>query len=258
MCFSITSRKRRNGPALAVTTFIAILFANPSICHEFPCLVPIAVSVAHESLNEMSKQEQTAPGARTYREVAAYHEAGHAVAALLLGIEVAEVRIDRYRPGNGTTLYRTGPSLWEGYRRPRSAAPSRLACALNRHQRVAVFCLAGPLAEAKLLGVSLRSLDATGDFEDIHSLMRGPDACQHGVVSPFAKPFFDTAVRRTRGMLGQPSIWRAVTEVARELLLWDRLSGGELAETVQWARAGGRQFGLLPCTDVGAQGTIGS
>ncbi len=195
----------------------------------------------------MNAQTQQMSGSRAYSEVAAYHEAGHAVAALLLGIEIEEVRIDRNRPGNGTTIYRTGPSLWEGYRMPKSAAPSRLACALSRRQRVAVFFLAGPLAEAKRLGVPLRSLDASGDFEYIHVLMRGSDACQHGEVLPGAEHFFDTAVRRTRGILGQPSTWRAVTEVARELLMWGRLSGDDLAVTAQWARAGGRQFGLLPC-----------
>lgn len=192
------------------------------------------------------------PGSRAYREVAAYHEAGHAVAALLLGIRIVEVRIDHRRPGAGQTVYWVLRSLLEGSRDPWTIAPSRWARSLSREQRKAVFALAGPLAEARLLGVPLRTLGSIGDLESIHQLMRKPPekgfvSC-HGAVKPGANEFFEREIRRTQRLLVQPPVWHAVTVVAGDLLSWGSLRSDDVAETVQWTLGGCQQMGLFTGT----------
>lgn len=189
------------------------------------------------------------PGSRAHREIAAYHEAGHAVAALLLGIRIVEVRIDHRRPGAGQTVYRVLRSLLEGSREPWTIAPSPWARSLSREQRRAVFALAGPLAEARLLGAPLRTLGSIGDLESIHQLVCKPTergfVFSHGAVRSGANEFFEREIRRTRRILVQPPVWHAVTVVAGDLLTWGSLRGDDVAETVQWALGGCRQMGLF-------------
>lgn len=201
----------------------------------------------------MSGQRQATPGSRTYCEIAAYHEAGHAVAALLLGIRIVEVRIDHRRPGAGQTVYLVTHPPLERPREPWTIAPSRWARSLSREQRRAVFALAGPLAEARLLGKPMRTLGSIGDLESVHQLMRWPETQgggqPHGAVRPEAKLFFEAEIRRTRRILNRPPVWHAVTVIAGDLLTWGRLRSDDVAGTVQWAMGGCRQISLFTGTN---------
>ena len=197
----------------------------------------------------MSRRKYTTLGAHAHCEIAAYHEAGHAVAGVLLGLWVIEVKIDHHSPGSGLTTYRDPHSRPGSYRGPRRDAPSHWARALSSEQRKMVFALAGPLAEAKLLGKPLRTLGSIGDLEAVHQLVRWPvtegEDQHHGAVVPGADIFFKAEIRRTRRILNQPSVWRAITLIAGDLQAWGKLKGDDVVETVQWAMGGCRQMGLF-------------
>lgn len=200
-------------------------------------------------VRSMNGMCSTNRGSTTHMRVAAYHEAGHAVLALMLGIRIVDVSIDHLRHGCGRVIFWV-PSLYpERYRASPVVAPFRWARLLSNEQRDAVFTLAGPLAEAKLLGLPMRTIDSIGDLETIHQLMRWPasggEGQPHGVVRTEAKPFFEGALRRTRRVLSRPVVWNAVTEVAQDLLSWRRLKGDDVAESVQRVLGGGRQMGLF-------------
>lgn len=197
----------------------------------------------------MPRQSHAIGGVATHLQLAAHHEAGHAVVALLLGIQLDEVSIDHRFPGNGRTGYWRSPTGPVCYGAPVSAAPSRWARLLNAEQRATVFALAGPLAEARLLGLPLRSLGSIGDLEAVHQLvihvLVPQGLAPHGAVRPGADAFFKCEMNRTRRILKEPAVWRAVTVLAHELLCWGRLPGDEVAATVQWTLAGCRQMGLF-------------
>jgi hypothetical protein len=197
----------------------------------------------------MTGQTPVVGGAATHLQLAAFHEAGHAVVALLLGIQLNDVSIDHRFPGNGRTGYWRSPAGPVCCGAPDSAAPSRWARRLNAEQRATVFALAGPLAEARLLGLPLRSLGSIGDLEAVHQLvihsLVGQGLAPHGAVRPGADAFFERELRRTRSLLSQPKVWLAITVLAHELLCWGRVPGSEAAATVQWAFAGCRQLGLF-------------
>lgn len=188
-------------------------------------------------------------GLQAHRTIAAYHEAGHAVAVLLLGFCLVKVCIDRHRPGAGQTFCLMNRSYTGRYGAARSSAPSHWARTLSEAQRQTVIALAGPVAEAIFLGKPLRTLGSIGDLEEIHQLLREPErqgfVPVHGAVRPGAKRFFTVELHRTRLMLKRPAIWRAVSMLAHDLLSWGELSGPDVAETMQWVFADFRQMGLF-------------
>ena len=202
----------------------------------------------YHEIQIMNKRMRTDRGMETQLRITAYHEAGHAVVALLLGIEITEVFINRQQPDSGRVLFRVA-SLYPQHRRASWVdAPFRWARLLSFDQRNAVFTLAGPLAEAKLLGKPLRTLGSIGDLEVVHQLVRStntPSGQIHGVVDLGANMFFERTIRRTRRILSRPPVWAAVTEVASNLLSWHRLTSDDVAEMVQWAFGGCRQMGLF-------------
>ena len=127
-------------------------------------------------------QETRFAGHRLHCELAAYHEAAHAVVALHYGRVVKEVFISRHLPGNGwVKRMRTWLPEAPDTRNPRDAL-IYWTHVFSEVEREVKILLAGPIAEAKLLRTPLRSLGARSDLQramsaqayldDLHETLR--------------------------------------------------------------------------------------
>ena len=173
-------------------------------------------------------------------QLAAYHEASHAVIGLWLRRKVRRVEIDPLRPGNGQVLFERW-SLLDIEPKDKTSALLVWNHALSNAKGQAKILLAGPLAEAKLLRTPLRSLGSRSDLEStleiLHFLedVRGRLSNFTEIGSDYSRNFNERLRRQTRRLIGVPKIWRAICLLADDLLVWHELEGDEIATTVQWA-----------------------
>lgn len=187
------------------------------------------------------------------RKITAWHEAAHAVVAFRFGIRVDELAICTTGPLAGYVQMLSTPLVpqrdtWDG-------RVSQLTWAIVRQdtERHVMVRLAGPLAEARLLGTPLRSHSCESDLQSAMRLCalledyRKHLAATRGLLVP-GEPPGDLASRlrrRTRHVLGYPPTWRAVKALADDLEVWSRLTGCDAADTVQWTRRIASQLSLL-------------
>jgi hypothetical protein len=133
----------------------------------------------------------------------AYHEAGHAVAALILGRPVAWVSVRPDRKFLGVCAF--GKSVFR---------PSE-----DWVEREAVIALAGPAAEAGLTG-EIDWLAAAHDRDYAFDLARG--RVGH---SRRAERLVKRWLARADHLLGRPEAWEAVERIAAELVQLEEISG---------------------------------
>ena len=189
-------------------------------------------------------------GANAHLAAAAFHEAGHALAALREGYQVEFVRISRLWPGAGLVRIaerRTGrnpffPSAGNG------AASSAWQISLNERLSMIRVYLAGPLAEARYLAQPLRTLGAVNDLmkcDRIASTLANlhEELCRRYVDLPRFGPYETIAMerRRVRQWLGRPGTWRSIMAIADVLMQRERLSGEELVQVNLMARSPAHQ-----------------
>lgn len=205
-------------------------------------------------------QETHFAGHRLHRELAAYHEAAHAVVSLHYGRVVKEVFISRHFPGNGWVK---SVRLWSpGELDLRNARDALLywTRVFSEVEREVKILLAGPLAEAKLLRTPLRSLGARSDLQRALSAQTYLDDLRESLQDIVFIPNHHTALflermrRQTRRLISQPWCWNAITVLAKDLMAWHRLSGHDVAETVQWSRKPRHQLSL----SLGSSGPSGT
>lgn len=186
------------------------------------------------------------------RRITAYHEAAHAVVALKFGIRVTEVALCRSSPLSGYVITRRRRAVSKLENRiSRSSELTWTLVTRDLENRAIVF-LAGPVAEAKLLGKPLRSHGGQSDFSECLQLCRVLDryrrhlADKYGLTLPKEQPadMANRLARRAARILAHPNTWQAVTALAEELGGWSTLTGHEAADTVQWTRRIENQFGL--------------
>jgi hypothetical protein len=154
----------------------------------------------------------------------AYHEAGHAVAALVLGHQFDEVVIDPESPVAPKTGDRTPHGL-EQWTDGVLIEEMTLPLAENR----ALFAFAGDAADMHLLGSR-----PSGEMFD-----HGSDYCCafSGTVRMFSEnrerhAFLDRMEDRARAFVREPLRWRQIQAVAEALLTRHKLSRTEAAELV--------------------------
>lgn len=147
---------------------------------------------------------------------AAYHEAGHAVIASLLGLSVARVSVQPTGIG--------GCGSMEFAPRPGSTPPTR-----DEIRSIMIASFGGPLAEARF---SLR--------QDRHVLTEnGPDrehivhlaVCLRGTADDMDAEIW-TARCGAQGMIGNSETWAAIGRAAVALVVRRTLSGNDIHQVL--------------------------
>jgi Peptidase family M41 len=139
---------------------------------------------------------------------AAFHEAGHAIAAFHYRRPIRLIRIDR--EGEGGTYCQ---ALQHG---ARSSFRRRVWRTLV--QQEICICLAGPIAEEIAHGKNAESAEI--DLQHAHEWLRELMAPDDGDLVTFAS--------RTRELLTEPQTWNAVHNVARRLMQVRWITGADV------------------------------
>ena len=159
------------------------------------------------------------PGKRT---IAAHHEAGHAVVAVVLGVRVGRVAIGTDGTGSGCRVLRP----------PAQASLRRILAYAATH-------LAGGLAEERLmapLGMRWEGPSILpGGFDDECNFRAWIREALHVEIA-LEDAIFLAVVNRVRQLLARGEIWRAVLVVAEHLLRQGEISGAEARAIVKTAR----------------------
>lgn len=189
-------------------------------------------------------------GKRTHISVAAWHEAGHALAAMREGRWVVAVEVSNSLPGAGVTRQlvkrrrnRFNPAAGPGDAR---AAWEDTLAAYLADLRVT---LAGPLAEARAVNRPLRAIGADIDLQACRFLAQRLQTLRECVEdfgvdcgAPIAQRFNEER-RRVRHWVARPVNWRAIDRIARQLRRRRRITAREVFACYMEARAG-HQRGL--------------
>lgn len=166
----------------------------------------------------------TRPGSRTHIHIACYHEAGHAVAAILEQRQVELVEVDYKRPGNGRVRYSRPPLAYalnpcHNRGTARAAWETALATGLSDIR----ILLAGPLAEAKAIGQPLRAPGAYSDLDScrsiVDSLLERRQRLAKLADIPETNPnkLLEAQRRYVRRWVGRPRTWYMITRLAERL-----------------------------------------
>lgn len=187
------------------------------------------------------------------RRITAYHEAAHAVLALRFGIRIHDMAISRNDVRAGHVRFLLSSLACKVNSSGGQLSDVTWALLLRNAEHRVMICLAGPIAEAKLLGMPLRAHCCESDLDKCHRLCVAADEVRRYLAGKQAAPVALEAPeamanrlrRRTLATLAHPNIWRAVTALARDLDGWGQLSGHDASDTMQWTRRAKNQLDLL-------------
>ncbi len=148
--------------------------------------------------------------------ITSYHEAGHAVAALLLGLRALRVE---WKPAGVTRA--TGESEIE------AASPGQLEPPATQVLNRLIACVAGMVAERRCQGGNRLVYNLVMDYEAAKDLIQTiyPD------VDP--DPLFRAVLLTAEALLGQATAWAAVEVLADALLARQRLLEDEILDVVR-------------------------
>jgi hypothetical protein len=171
--------------------------------------------------------------AKRYRVEAAYHEAGHVVVRIVLGLAVRRVyilpvdRIAMVQPGElyGRAVHAKPfrVDLTRRFGHSRSRLNTRL-----RIEAEIMVAYAGPLAETRASGRRRRE-GSCGDREAAVSTLRFMRLCDSEREE---RAYLVWLRARTENLLADRVTWLAIEMVAGELLRCGQLTGKRLAELV--------------------------
>jgi hypothetical protein len=183
--------------------------------------------LGHAKVEQKESEMEWAPGSPVSPEIIAHHEAGHAVAGIVLGVAFVEVRIVPGKDGKIGVPLKTNP--WRGARpssNPREFTEKEWS-ALSQsneewerwkkrdHEKYAIFCFAGKAAQLDYAGV-VNDEDAKADYSFVEYWL--PDYQQR-----------KAALEREATELVRNN-WPAVQAVAAKLLERDVLVPAEVEE----------------------------
>ena len=162
-------------------------------------------------------------GKKLHINVTAYHEAGHALAALKEGRQVALVFALHRNPGIGMSFCAQKPDNPHDIAFNVGTAKAAWLHTLETTRADIHIALAGPLAEAKALGKPLRSLGAKSDLDRCMYLlerldMLGSYISQHTDFKPLIpRNCLNLEKRKVRQWIAHPNVWRVIVRMAEKL-----------------------------------------
>jgi hypothetical protein len=193
------------------------------------------------------------------RRITANHEAAHAVLALRFGIRIHHMAICKQGPLAGYVQMLSLPLVAKMKEFEDQSPEIAWRLLLRDTEHRAMISLAGPLAEARLLGTSMRSHTCESDLASVarvcfdlgefHSRLTNAGRLTLPMEAP--AEMANRLRRRTLKMLAHVHIWREVTALAGELGGWSQLTGHDAADTMQWTRRIRNQLALsLPMPEI--------
>jgi hypothetical protein len=181
-------------------------------------------------------------GSRTHIQATAYHEAGHAVAALKVNRYVVKIIVDHQNPGNGRMGYRIPAknpfNIGDGAGNARAAWNYTYQMAID-----SIFVsLAGPMAESRLLRKPLRLMGNRSDLNksilDRARLMRLAEfASGYTDVPKIDAALLDNMRDKTRRWVNRPVTWKMIEAVATRLIEKGEIFGEELFHLIGESKA---------------------
>lgn len=162
-------------------------------------------------------------GASTYILATAYHEAGHALAALKVGRYVSRVSIRHESPGSGSTHFARATKSPFSLELNRGSARAAWEYEYKSARDEIFVCLAGPLAEAKATATPLRQMGNSHDLDYcMHVAQKLSDFASQ--VSKYVsipmvcdEALFADSVKRVRSWVHRPKNWEVITAIAQRL-----------------------------------------
>lgn len=148
--------------------------------------------------------------------ITSYHEAGHAVMALMLRLRA--LRTELVFAGSGEV---TGESEIE------AAAPGEAAPHPTQILNRLLVCVAGMVAERRFRNPQSNLYNLPDDYEAALKLIEG----LYPKVEP--APLFSAAITTVESLLGQATAWAAVEALAGALLERHRLLENEILDVIQ-------------------------
>jgi hypothetical protein len=160
---------------------------------------------------------------RRTRKRVAYHEAGHAVACVLLRIPVVRVTIRPDRRGLGAVRWGDVTRM----RIPGMRGVSGVARVRAIRERLAVMALAGPAAQGILVG-HLAVWCCCGDRRFAHRQLRPFSRTEEGCANHVLK-----LEARASKILRGARVWAAVSDAAAALLESETLNSSQVRRIVK-------------------------
>lgn len=198
-----------------------------------PSCMDVVVEAGCSSESSYSQNDQDA-APKLYIEVTAYHEAGHALAAVYEGRHVTGVAISMNEPGNGICRHAwLPPNPYDVTLSPGNARAAWEHTVKNTLADMRIL-LAGPLAEAKLLGQPMRSLGSISDFEKCIGKANKLKTLSEFIsditpVEPInPERLLEEQRKKTRRWLMQSRVWASIKMAAKVLVLDGTLNARQL------------------------------